>query len=128
MTRLTQTEKWPDTAATSRFERLSLWDRDVYHTTGYRPHALHPFKTMTDDFYEYRYEQRDDEFILRRWHNGEQQFNRGYLDNRLDWLKRIIDTAKVAGVIRTVKTPPPDIILWFRTDKDYNLIEFIEMK
>jgi hypothetical protein len=121
--------QWPKIDEMFRVDKINRWRSDLYHITGHtHTHAVHPFTQMTDDFYEYRYEQRDGEFILRRWHNGEQQFNRGYLHNRLDWLKRIIDTAKVAGVIRTVKTPPPDIILWFRTDKEHNLIEFIEMK
>jgi hypothetical protein len=112
-----------------RVDKINRWHNDLYHTTGHTHiDAVHPFTQMTEDFYEYRYEQRAAEYTLRRWHNGEQQFDRGHEDHIPDWLKRIIDTAKVAGVIRTVKTPPPDIILWFRTDKKHNLIEFIEMK
>jgi hypothetical protein len=45
-----------------------------------------------------------------------------------EWLRAILDTAKVAGAIRTIAMPPPEVILWFCTDDDLNLIEFIEMK
>lgn len=83
---------------------------------------------MTDDTYEYRYEQRDDEYALRCWHNGNQQFYREFTYNMPEWLRAILATAKVAGAIPKIKEPPPDVILWFRTDKDHNLIEFIEMK
>jgi Ni/Co efflux regulator RcnB len=126
MTTPTWSEQWPNIAAMFRVDQINLWNDDMRRINK-RTHAFHPFKPMTDKAYEYRYEQRGDEFTLRRWHNGEQQFSRGYEHNILDWLRRILDTAKVAGVIRTVETPPPDIILWFRTDTDYNLIEFIEM-
>lgn len=83
---------------------------------------------MDHDLYEYRYEQRGPEFTLRCWHNGDQFFSRGYDHEMPQWLKSILDTAKVAGAIPKIKEPPPDIILWFRTDKDHNLVEFIEMK
>ena len=83
---------------------------------------------MTEDIYEYRYEQRDDEYALRCWHDGTQRFYREFTYNMPGWLKNILVTARVAGVIPKIKEPPPDIILWFRTDKDHNLIEFVEMK
>ena len=82
----------------------------------------------TDNIYEYRYEQRVNEYALRRWHNGYQVFTRGSEQTMPEWLKAVLYTAKVAGAIPKIKAPPPDIILWFRTDADNNLIEFIEMK
>lgn len=91
----------------------------------FRPFPADP---MTDDTYEYRYEQRDDEYALRCWHNGTQRFSREYTYNMPGWLRAILDTAKVAGALPKIKEPPPDVILWFRTDKDHNLLEFIEMK
>lgn len=83
---------------------------------------------MNDDLYEYRFEQRYDEYTLRLWHGGNERSHRGFVDNLPDWLKAILATARVAGAIPKIKEPPPDIILWFRTDEDKNLVEFIEMK
>ena len=91
-----------------------------------RSTSIHP--PMNDDLYEYRYEQRGDEYTLRCWHHGIQSHTRGADYNRPEWLNSILATAKVAGAIPKIKEPPPDIILWFRTDKDHNLIEFVEMK
>lgn len=82
---------------------------------------------MVDADFEYRYEQRGAEYALRCWHNGTEKSHRGDVANMPEWLKPILATAKVAGAIRPIKEPPPEIILWFRTDADHNLIEFIEM-
>lgn len=106
---------------------------DVFHlgVRNSRFPLFHPFPIddcMTDDTYEYRYEQRDDEYALRCWHNGTQRFYREFTYNMPGWLRAILDTAKVAGAMPKIKEPPPDVILWFRTDPNHNLIEFIEMK
>lgn len=82
---------------------------------------------MNDDLYEYRYEQRADEYTLRRWHNGNERSFRELVDNMPEWLSAILATAKVAGAIRPIKEPPPNIILWFTTDEAHNLVEFIDM-
>lgn len=82
---------------------------------------------MNDDLYEYRYEQRGDEYRLRCWHNGTERTHSGFVDNMPEWLTAILATAKVAGAIRPIKEPPPEVILWFRTDDKHNLNEFIEM-
>lgn len=82
---------------------------------------------MTDD-YEYRYEQRGDEYMLRCWHNGTERSHRGYVYTIPEWLRAILDTARVAGAIKPIKEPPPEVILWFRTDSNHHLTEFIEMK
>lgn len=83
---------------------------------------------MNDDLYEYRYEERNDEYMLRRWHNGTEKSYRGLLHTRPEWLKSVLVTAKVAGAFPKIKEPPPDVILWFRTDRHHHLVEFIEMK
>jgi hypothetical protein len=82
---------------------------------------------MNDDLYEYRYEQRDSMYTLRCWHNGIERNQRAAVDDTPDWLRAILDTARVAGAIKKIKTPPPEIILWFRTDDNNNLIDFREM-
>lgn len=82
---------------------------------------------MTEDHHEYRYEQRGDEFALRCWHNGVERHTRGLVSMSPAWLVNILVIAKVAGAIPKIKEPPPDLILWFRTDDNHNLIEFIEL-
>lgn len=83
---------------------------------------------MNDDLHEYRYEQRGGEYTLRCWHNGTERTQRFDVAHMPEWLRAILDTARVAGAIKPIKEPPPEIILWFRTDDKYNLTEFIEMK
>ena len=83
---------------------------------------------MHDDLHEYRYEQRSGTYRLRCWYNGTERTRSGTVSNMPDWLRAILDTAKVANMIRPIKEPPPEVILWFRTDDEHNLVEFIEMK
>jgi hypothetical protein len=92
------------------------------------PGTLSYIPPMNDDLHEYRYEQRGDEYTLRSWHNGTEKSQRGYVYTIPDWLRAILDTARVAGAIRPITTPPPEVILWFRTDCNHNLTEFIELK
>ena len=82
---------------------------------------------MNDDLHEYRYEQRGNDYDMRCWHNGREFSSRGQVSHMPEWLRAILDTAKVAGAMRTIPQPPPEVILWFRTDDDHNLVEFIEM-
>lgn len=114
--------------------RLSefVWDdarmQDSIRLSGYYDQYI--FRNddrMNDDLYEYRYEQRGDTYRLRCWHNGTERTHSGLVDNRPEWLSAILVTAKVANMIRAVKEPPPEVILWFRTDDHHNLVEFIEM-
>ena len=39
------------------------------------------------------------------------------------WLKRIVDVARVGGHLKRMDQGPPDAILWFKVDKDLNLLE-----
>jgi len=39
------------------------------------------------------------------------------------WLKKIVDVARVGGHLKQMDQGPPDAILWFRVDKDLNLLE-----
>ena len=76
---------------------------------------------------EYRYEERDGEFSLKRWHEGIESTWRGELDSRPEWLERILTTALVGGHLKCVAQPPPDAIVWFTTDLDNNLLTFLEL-
>lgn len=91
------------------------------------PGTISYIPPMTED-YEFRYEQRGDTYMLRCWHNGVERNERHLIHNMPEWLRAILDTAKVAGAIRPIVTPPPEVILWFRTDDNRNLTEFIELK
>lgn len=76
---------------------------------------------------EYRYEERDDMYHLKRWYDGEETTWRGYITGRPEWLKQVIDTATVGGHLKRVNQPPPDAIVWFTTDLDNNLLTFLEL-
>jgi hypothetical protein len=120
-------EQWIDDmhVAPRDLLRAALWASDWHacNTANFSPPAV----DMTED-YEFRYEQRGDEYALRSWHDGIEKSHRGLVADRPEWLAAILATAKVAGALPKIKEPPPEVILWFRTDKDNNLIEFIELK
>jgi hypothetical protein len=82
---------------------------------------------LPDTHKEYRYEERDDEYRLRCWRNGHETSETGLLDNRAEWLVRIVDMAKIGGHMANVKFPPPMRIVWFQTDANNNLESFKEM-
>ena len=77
---------------------------------------------------EYRYEERDDMYHLKCWLDGGAETTwRGELYSRPQWLKSILDIAKVGGHLKRVNQPPPDAIVWFTTDLDNNLKSFLEL-
>jgi hypothetical protein len=84
---------------------------------------------MVKDGYEFRYEQTDDEYRLQGFYGAPdaKRSTHGALDDRPAWLINIVDVALVAGAVSRATNPPPDFILWFRTDKDYNLKEYVEL-
>ncbi len=83
---------------------------------------------MTNDEYEFRYERRGDVYLIKRWHNGTEWTDRGTTDNVPVWLVPILVVAKVSGHLRKTNVPPPDEILWFRTDKSHQLTTFIDLE
>jgi hypothetical protein len=82
---------------------------------------------MNDDLYEFRYEAHGGEFKLKCWHDGKEDTMHGAVDTQPEWLTGIVDVAKVAGHLKTPISPPPEVILWFHTDKNRTLINFIEL-
>ena len=76
---------------------------------------------------EYRYEERNGEYLLKCWQEGNETSWRGELDSRPEWLKRILTTAVVGGHLKRVHQPPPDAIVWFTTDLNDNLLTFLEL-
>jgi len=84
-------------------------------------------KEHMDDIYEFRYEAHGGEFKLKCWHDGKEETLHGAVDTQPEWLTGIVDVAKVAGHLKTPISPPPEVILWFHTDKNRTLINFIEL-
>ncbi len=83
-----------------------------------------------DAAYELRYEERDDYFKVDGWPIGDIEAipsERGPLEERPEWLTNIITIAKIGGYANAIKYPPPNVIVWFIMDADYNLIEFVDM-
>jgi hypothetical protein len=93
--------------------------RMLEHTLGY---------ISTNNMYECRYEERDNEYTLKRWRDGHEDGERGVLYALPDWLEKIRAVAIVGGHLKAVRVPPPDNIVWFTTDDDNNLINFMELK
>ena len=96
--------------------------RQMDNGFGYTNH-----KEPMDDIYEFRYEAHDGDFKLKCWHDGKEETLHGAVDTQPEWLTGIVDVAKVAGHLKTPISPPPEVILWFHTDKNRTLINFIEL-
>ncbi len=86
-------------------------------------------KNMTKDGYEFRYEQTGDTYRLQGFFNPPDVHRsaHGKLATRPEWLVKIVDVAVVANVVNRAAAPPPDLILWFSTDKQFNLTEYIDV-
>lgn len=84
-------------------------------------------KEHMDDIYEFRYEAHGGEYKLKCWYNGKEESLHGAVADQPEWLTGIVDVAKVAGHLKTPISPPPEAILWFHTDKNRTLINFIEL-
>jgi hypothetical protein len=82
---------------------------------------------MGEDLYEFRYEAHGGEYKLKCWHDGKEETMHGAVDTQPEWLTGIVDVAKIAGHLKTPISPPPEVILWFHTDKNRTLINFIEL-
>ena len=80
-----------------------------------------------NDMYECRYEERGLDYTLKRWRDGHEESSRGFVTDLPDWLAKIRDVATVGGHLKRVMVPPPDNIVWFTTDDDNNLINFMEL-
>ena len=76
---------------------------------------------------EYRYEERNGDYLLKCWWHGVETALRGRINERPEWVVRTIDAAIVGGYLKRMHSPPPDAIVWFTTDLDNNLITFLEL-
>lgn len=89
------------------------------HKLGYR---------KDNPMYECRYEERGGDYTLKRWRDGHEESSRGHVSYLPDWLENIRAVALVGGHLKAVLVPPPDNIVWFTTDDDNNLINFMELQ
>jgi plastocyanin len=101
--------------------KISDATRQMSNSFGYNS------KEHMDDIYEFRYEAHGGEYKLKCWHDGKEDTMHGAVDTQPEWLTGIVDVAKVAGHLKSPISPPPEAILWFHTDKNRNLINFIEL-
>ena len=85
---------------------------------------------MNDDKREVRYQEAGAEWLAQIYgidvnHAATiKERQRGPLGTQSDWLKKIIDVAKVGGHLDTLPNGPPDVLIWFKMDHNYNLLEF----
>lgn len=76
--------------------------------------------------YTCRYTEHGSEFVLRAW--GETTINippSGPLASRPQWLVDIVNLGKLGAHGSEVPNPPPDYILWFDIDGNFNFIRFV---
>ena len=81
-----------------------------------------------NDMYECRYEERDGDYTLKQWRDGHETASRGFVSDLPEWLSEIRAVALIGGHLKRVLVPPPDNIVWFTTDDDGNLLNFMELK
>ncbi len=93
--------------------------------------ALHQIKTfyMTPDdpYHSHRYEERAEMYSLRSWNESTRETTEERLIiDRPAWLSDIINIAAVGGHLQRPPIYPPTCIVWFRTDADHKLVDFID--
>ena len=81
----------------------------------------------TNDF-SHRYQEAGGKYRLQSWGlgGGQDAPTGGILIQRPEWLVKIVDVARIARVIQHTKHPPPVAIIWFYTDKHYQLTRFVD--
>jgi hypothetical protein len=72
---------------------------------------------------EVRYQAAGDVWHTTIYNNGDISHNDGKLGTQPVWLQTILDVAKVGGHLNLLHEGPPDAILWFKVNEDYNLLE-----
>lgn len=83
-------------------------------------------KSDPADLPEHRYEESAGEYKLRTWHNGRETTEAGMLHMRPEWLINVINIARIGDHAKLVHEPPPEIIVWFRTNPDTTLHSFVD--
>jgi len=78
---------------------------------------------MSDGVIECRYVGYVDEWKMTMYDDGNSVHSQGRTGGQPPWLQLILDVAKVGGHMQPMRDGPPDVILWFTIDKDFNLLE-----
>lgn len=115
------------TGDTVDYIKLKMADASRQMNNGFGYNTQTKANPMGDDLYEFRYEVHGGEYKLKCWHDGREDTMHGQVANQPEWLTGIVDVAKVAGHLKAPISPPPEAILWFHTDKNRTLINFIEL-
>lgn len=115
----TQKEQWEEPPDADPFLIMDQ-NRQFQHQAAYI--------NMNTDEMEFRYERRGDVYTTKCWFNGIEKTERGLVDQTPEWLGRILAVSRVGNHIRATINPPPDEILWFRTDTNRNLTAFIDLE
>lgn len=118
----TQKEQWEEPPDADPF---LIMDQNRQHA-----HKLFGISmiAMNTDEMEFRYERRGDVYTTKCWYNGNEKTERGNVEQTPEWLGRIIAVSRVGNHIKATINPPPDEILWFRTDTNRNLTAFIDLE
>ena len=90
---------------------------------------------MSDDEIEVRYQEAGPEWLAQLYgldtdtsasgrSTSIRDRQRGPLGSQPDWLRLILDVARVGGHLGTLPSGPPEVLIWFTVDHNYNLLEF----
>ena len=77
---------------------------------------------MSDGVIECRYVEYVDDWQMTMYVDGADPCQ-GWMGSQPPWLQLILDVAKVGGYMQRMRDGPPDIILWFKIDRNNNLLE-----
>jgi hypothetical protein len=73
----------------------------------------------------HRYSVEGEGFSLQSYADALVTTGRGKVGEESDWLKRVLDVAYLGGHGLTIVSKPPDYVLWFETDANMDLFQFI---
>lgn len=85
-------------------------------------------KTTPEEPAEHRYEEAGDEWKLRTWRDGRETVAVGQMYMRPSWLLSIVNVGLMGGHAKRVPEPPPNLIMWFRTNPDGSLHSYIDFQ
>lgn len=77
---------------------------------------------MSDEI-EVRYQEDGDKWSAITYTARGNSRNDGEMGEQPAWLRLILDVAKMGGHMTRLRDGPPDHLLWFKIDKDNNLLE-----
>ena len=83
-------------------------------------------KTTPEEPAEHRYEEAGTEWKLRTWKDGKETVAVGQMYMRPEWLTTIVSVGLMGDHAKKVPEPPPNVIMWFRTNADLSLHSYID--